>query len=89
MSLDVLVAGATGRFGAVAGLLLERGHGVRALTRDPESAAAHRLEERGARIVRGDYDDPSSLAAAALGADAVSQAAPRTGLGRTASCVTG
>jgi uncharacterized protein YbjT (DUF2867 family) len=67
MSLNILVAGATGRFGAVAELLLKRGHSVRALTREPESAAASTLKEHGARIVRGDYDDPTSLAAAAGG----------------------
>ena len=71
MSLDVLVAGATGRFGAVAELLLDRGHRVRVLTRDPASAAASALEEHRARIVRGDYDDPRSLAAAARGVDVV------------------
>jgi uncharacterized protein YbjT (DUF2867 family) len=71
MSLEVLVAGATGRFGEVTALLLERGHRVRALTREPEAAAAGTLEERGAEIVRGDYDDPTSLASAARGVDAV------------------
>jgi uncharacterized protein YbjT (DUF2867 family) len=59
MPLDILVAGATGRFGAAVKLLLERGHGVRALTREPESTAARALEALGAQIVPGDYDDPA------------------------------
>jgi uncharacterized protein YbjT (DUF2867 family) len=70
--MDVLVAGATGRLGGpLAGRLIDRGHRVRALTRDPGSAAAGRLRRRGAHIVAGDLDDPPSLNRAAAGADAV------------------
>src|SRR6266704_1544266 len=70
--MDVLVAGATGRLGGpLAGSLIDRGHRVRALTRDPGSAAAGRLRRRGAHIVLGDLDDPPSLHRAAAGADAV------------------
>jgi len=70
--VDVLVAGATGRLGGpLAETLIDRGHRVRALTRDPGSAAAGRLRRRGARIVAGDLDDPPSLHRAAAGADAV------------------
>ena len=70
--MDVLVAGATGRLGGpLADSLIDRGHRVRALTRDPGSAAAGRLRRRGARIVAGDLDDPPSLYRAAAGADAV------------------
>jgi len=66
------VAGATGRLGGpLAETLIDRGHRVRALTRDPGSAAAGRLRRRGARIVAGDLDDPPSLHRAAAGADAV------------------
>jgi len=66
------VAGATGRLGdPLAGSLIDRGHRVRALTRDPGSAAAGRLRRRGAHIVLGDLDDPPSLHRAAAGADAV------------------
>jgi uncharacterized protein YbjT (DUF2867 family) len=58
----VLVSGATGQQGeSVARELLERGFGVRALTRDPEKPAAKELAERGAEVVRGDLDDRSSL----------------------------
>src|SRR5215831_3467085 len=60
--MDVLVAGATGRLGGpLADRLLDRGHRVRALTRDPGSAAADRLRQSGAHIVAGDLDDPSGL----------------------------
>lgn len=70
--MDVLVAGATGRLGGpLADSLIDRGHRVRALTRDPGSAAAGRLRRRGADIVAGDLDDPPSLRRAAAGADAV------------------
>jgi uncharacterized protein YbjT (DUF2867 family) len=71
MALYVLVTGATGRFGAVAELLLARGHRIRALTRTPYSPRARMLEGLGAHIVTGDYDDPHSLAAAARGVDVV------------------
>jgi len=67
----ILVAGATGRFGGIAGLLLARGHTVRAATRDPARPAAARLAAAGAEIVRADFEDPASLAAAAAGMDAV------------------
>jgi len=70
MSTTILVAGATGRLGLIADLLLERGHHVRAATRDPDSAAAERLRGLGAEIVRADFDDRASLEAAARGADA-------------------
>ena len=52
-------------------LVVDRGHRVRALTRDSGSAAAARLRLRGADIVAGDLDDPPSLHRAAAGADAV------------------
>ena len=69
MSLHILVLGATGRFGEVATLLLKRGHRVQALTRDPRSAPARRLDALEARIVRRDYEDPASLASALSGVD--------------------
>jgi len=67
----VLVAGASGRLGGVADLLLADGHRVRAMTRDPGSSRAAELRELGAEIVFGDFDDPASIEAAAEGADAV------------------
>jgi uncharacterized protein YbjT (DUF2867 family) len=69
--VKVLVVGATGRFGTIADLLIERGHSVRAATRDPASPGARRLTDLGAELVFGDYEDVGSLADAAGGADAV------------------
>jgi uncharacterized protein YbjT (DUF2867 family) len=69
--VKVLVAGATGRFGSIAERLLERGHGVRAGSRDPDSPAAALLRDLGAEFFRADFDDPDSLAAAARNMDAV------------------
>jgi uncharacterized protein YbjT (DUF2867 family) len=68
--LTVLHTGATGRYGALAERLLERGHRVRALTRDPGSERARRLEALGAELVAGDLGDPATIAAAVAGADA-------------------
>ncbi|GIG11682.1 NmrA family transcriptional regulator [Catellatospora methionotrophica] len=72
MSTDdktVLVIGATGQQGgAAARALLMRGWDVRALVRDPGTLAARRLADLGARLVRGDLDDPGSLSAAMDGA---------------------
>jgi uncharacterized protein YbjT (DUF2867 family) len=67
----VLVAGATGRLGVVVNVLLDRGHSVRAMTRDPTSSAAARLRAAGAEVVYGDFDDADSLAGAAVGVDAM------------------
>jgi uncharacterized protein YbjT (DUF2867 family) len=70
--MDVLVAGATGRLGSpLVDRLIDRGHSVRALTRDSRSATADRLRRRGALVVAGDLDDPPSLRRAVAGADAV------------------
>ncbi len=70
-SLTVLVCGATGRQGgAVARLLLEKGHRVRALTRRPGSQAAASLHVAGAEIHEADLDDVSAVERAAEGADA-------------------
>jgi|MudIll2142460700_1097286.scaffolds.fasta_scaffold04788_2 uncharacterized protein YbjT (DUF2867 family) len=70
--LDVLVIGATGsQGGAVARRLLEGGHQVRGLTRDPESKAARALAAKGARMCKGDLDDAASVEEAMRGADGV------------------
>lgn len=69
--LTVAVSGATGRQGgALARLLLSRGHTVRALTRTPASAAAHRLQSLGARICEADLEDGAAVDRAVEGADA-------------------
>lgn len=62
--LSVLVTGATGRQGgALARQLLLRGYRVVALTRDPDSPAAQALEQLGAELAQGDWENPSSLEA--------------------------
>lgn len=64
----VLVTGATGaQGGAAARALLEAGHGVRAIVRDPGSASARVLAAQGVELVRGAFDDVASLDAAAAG----------------------
>lgn len=62
----ILVTGATGaQGGSVTRHLLKRGtFGVRALTRDPDSAKAEALRQAGAEVVRGDLEDPAGLRAA-------------------------
>jgi uncharacterized protein YbjT (DUF2867 family) len=65
--------GATGlQGGATASALLATGARVRALVRDPRSAAAENLQQRGAEVVHGDLDEPESLRAALVGVDALS-----------------
>src|SRR5687768_16515760 len=72
MRRTVLVIGATGKQGgSVARRLLDRGHEVRAFTRDPESAAAKALFEAGAQIAVGNLDDRASLDEAMKGVDTV------------------
>lgn len=68
----VVVAGATGKQGgAVAHRLLERGHAVRALTRNPTKPAAAALAAAGAEVVQADLEDRASLDRALEGAVAV------------------
>ncbi|QVQ52746.1 NAD(P)H-binding protein [Spiractinospora alimapuensis] len=63
--MTVLVTGATGQVGrGVVTELLRAGARVRALTRNPEGA---KLPD-GAKVVRGDLEDPASLAPALRGA---------------------
>jgi len=64
-----LVTGATGHVGGpVARQLHERGHGVRALVRDPSRAAGL---PAGIEIAVGDLDDPESVSKAAAGVEAI------------------
>lgn len=68
----ILVTGATGtQGGAVARELLSRGHIVHGLTRDPKSEEARALAALGAKMVKGDFDYPASLAAAMEGVEGV------------------
>lgn len=70
--ITVAVVGATGKQGgAVARLLLERGHHVRAITRRPGSQAAAALRSLGADICEADLDDSGAVERAAVGADAL------------------
>ncbi|MER6826139.1 NAD(P)H-binding protein [Streptosporangium sp. NPDC000563] len=64
----ILVTGATGTVGGeVVRLLAGRGEHVRAMTREPPKGAT----SPGVEVVRGDFDDPGSLAEAARGVDAL------------------
>jgi uncharacterized protein YbjT (DUF2867 family) len=64
----ILVQGATGQQGgATARHLLAQGWQVRALTRDPNKAAAQALKQAGADVVQGDNEDSASLEAAIKG----------------------
>lgn len=64
----ILVTGATGQQGgATARHLLAQGWQVRALVRDPNTAAAQALSAKGAELVKGDLDNRSSLDRALTG----------------------
>jgi uncharacterized protein YbjT (DUF2867 family) len=64
----VFVTGATGRQGgAVIRHMLVKGWKLRALTRKLDSHAARALADQGVEVVRGDLEDPASLARAAVG----------------------
>jgi len=65
----VLITGATGRQGgAVVRHMLAKGWKLRALTRNPESAAARELARRGVEVAAGDLEDSASVEKAARGA---------------------
>src|SRR5262249_10261982 len=64
----VLVTGATGRQGgAVIRHMLPKGWKLRALTRNPDGAAAQDLARRGIEVAQGDLEDAVSLERAARG----------------------
>ncbi len=72
MQLRVLVTGATGQQGgALARLLLNSGHKVVALTRNPNSASAQELKRLGATLAKGNLEDQHSIEQATDGADVV------------------
>jgi uncharacterized protein YbjT (DUF2867 family) len=67
--LTVVVTGATGKQGgAVARGLLERGHKVRAVTRDPGSSQAKSLANAGATLVAASLEDTAAITKALEGA---------------------
>eukprot|EP01117_Protostelium_nocturnum_P013748 TRINITY_DN5164_c0_g1_i1.p1 TRINITY_DN5164_c0_g1~~TRINITY_DN5164_c0_g1_i1.p1 ORF type:complete len:209 (-),score=64.83 TRINITY_DN5164_c0_g1_i1:266-892(-) len=68
----VLVTGATGKQGGavIKSLLEDDQFQLRALTRDPSSTSATALAKKGVEIVKGDFNDESSLASALKGAHA-------------------
>jgi len=71
-SLSVLVTGATGQQGgALARVLLDKGHQVRAFVRKPNSPEAKELERLGARLAEGNLEEASTIEDAAKGMDAV------------------
>ncbi|TDK23764.1 NAD-dependent epimerase/dehydratase family protein [Luteimonas aestuarii] len=68
--MDILITGATGKVGSrLATRLMQRGHAVRALVREP--ARAESLSHAGVVLAHGDLLQPDTLAAAVRGADAV------------------
>jgi uncharacterized protein YbjT (DUF2867 family) len=67
--LTVVVTGSTGKQGgAVARGLLERGHKVRAVTRDPNSSQARLLANAGASLVAASLEDTAAIMKALEGA---------------------
>ena len=77
MSNKILVTGATGaQGGAVLDAFLDGGWSVRALVRNPDREDAKALAARGVELAAGAFDDPSSLAAACAGVDAVFSVQP-------------
>ena len=71
-SRKILVTGATGQQGgALARVLLAKGHQVRALTRKADSPGATELRGRGAELAIGDFENRGSLERAMRGIDAV------------------
>src|SRR5712692_4617885 len=69
--LTVVVTGSTGKQGgAVARGLLERGHKVRAVTRDPNSSQAKSLANAGATPVAASVEDTAAITKPLGGTDA-------------------
>src|SRR6266446_10658606 len=67
--LTVVATGSTGKQGgAVARGLLERGHKVRAVTRDPNSNQAKSLADAGATLVAASLEDTAGITKALEGA---------------------
>src|SRR5260221_9429137 len=70
--LTVVVTGSTGKQGgAVARGLLDRGHKVRAVTRDPNSSQAKSLANAGATLVAASLEDTAAITKALEGANSL------------------
>lgn len=70
--MQVFMTGATGFIGqALSRRLLQQGHGLRVLVRDPASAPARHLAARGAALVAGDLGSAGDWTRAVHGADVV------------------
>ena len=68
MTKKILISGATGTVaGPLPRRLVERGHHVRVLARDPAKATA--LKDAGAEVVAGDFDSADALRVAFAGMD--------------------
>ena len=68
--MKILVTGATGYIGGrLIPLLLDRGHSVRVMVRDPARAAGRSWSSQ-VEVVRGDVEDPATLADAVTGVNA-------------------
>src|SRR5258708_20503141 len=71
--LTVVITGSTGKQGgAVTRGLLERGHKVRAVTRDTNSSQAKSLASAGATLVAASLEDTAALTQALEGATSLS-----------------
>ena len=72
--LAVVVTGATGKQGgAVVKNLLQRGHEVRAVTRNTDSAKARELANAGVTVLRASLEDSAALTKALEGATSLSR----------------
>lgn len=71
--MKVAVIGATGKIGSkITAELLQRGHSVTAIARNPDKAPSH----PNLKAVKGDVTDPADAAASVRGHDAVISSAP-------------
>jgi uncharacterized protein YbjT (DUF2867 family) len=88
--LAVVVTGATGnQGGAVVKSLLERGHAVRAVTRNTDSAKARDLANAGATLVRASLEDTAALTKALEGATSLFAMTTPFGVGTQAETLQG